>query len=152
MDAVKQMFETPLYIGSNPGAETSFSGSLSCFQLFDEALDQATIYHKRKCLEVESSLSREKPCPDGWYFYDGSCYLISLSKDSFSKAESKCLPHIDSDYNSQLLWTENPKVLHHLATLVKTKTGSTSFFVGISDQDEDGFYETRYDNLSRKLS
>ncbi len=144
-NAVRKMLDTPIQIGNNRDMDSSFSGGVSCIQFFEEALDEATAHYKSKCKDLlPTSLTQPEPCPDDWIFYDGQCYLVSLSKEVFSKAEVKCLPNVNSDYNSRLTWTENPKVWHHLSVLVKAKTGSTSYFAGISDQDDDGFFENSY--------
>ncbi len=146
---IETIFKGPLRIGSRPDPEKeSFDGRISCLQIYDDALDQATVHYKSTCKDADSSLLKTSPCTDGYDYYEGQCYYVSLSKDTFSKAEVKCLPKVDSLYRSQLLWTENPKVWHHFATIVKEKTGSSMFHAGISDQDNDGFFETRYNYIT----
>jgi hypothetical protein len=118
-----------------------FDGSISCLQIYDYALDPASINLKKKCPDLPSELTAT-PCPLGYNYYNGQCYKVALTQATFSQAEVQCLPDSDSPYRSQLMWTENLKHWDHVAKLVEDKTGYSSFWAGISDRDEDGYFIT----------
>ena len=153
------MFTNKVRIGANnrTGHGKGFDGKISCIQMFPKALDQAAIHFKKYCPDAENysqiSLTKpakrnnpnRKPCNERSHYYDGICYDISVLEfpETFSNAEVECLPVLYSSYRRQLVWTENPRVWHHIASQVKNKTGKERFFIGLSDMDNNGIYTTR---------
>ncbi len=143
-NVINSLFAGDLRIGTRgDGTAGTFDGQISCLQIFDTALDEATVHYESKCRTAESSLKKPNPCLGNDLFYDGQCFSISLSSDPFSKAEMKCLPAEDSLYHQQLMWTTNPKVWHRISQEVKMSRGSSVIHAGVSDIDNDGIYVTR---------
>ena len=54
----------------------NLEGSLSCLQIFTEALDQAQIQHFKDCRLAQ--YQKTGICPDGWEYYDGMCSQVSF--------------------------------------------------------------------------
>jgi hypothetical protein len=120
-----------------------FDGSISCLQVYVDALDPATINWKKHCPDLPVA-KQATPCPVGYNYFDGQCYKVAATQATFSQAEVQCLPEKNSPYRSQLMWTENLKHWDHVAKLVEDETSVTSFWAGISDRDKDGYFVTRY--------
>ncbi len=144
---VQQMFSSTIRIGaSNRTASFNrgFDGFLSCVQMFSEALDPATIHWKKYCpdMDQKEEVLRE-PCNPGHHFYDGQCYWISKEEKTYREAEVACLPKEFDSYRSQLMWTDNPKIWHHIAHLVQKETGQDKFFAGASMMERDGVFTSR---------
>ena len=70
-------------------------------------------------------------------------------------AEMRCLPGQDDPYESQLMYTENPRHWAHVANLAKKKweklelDADPIFWAGFSDRAGDGFGTTSFgDNIT----
>ena len=142
-------------IGSDVFEQTGgrgYSGSVSCLQIFNYAMDIATIHLKKHCPDLPDEYKAD-PCPQGQNYYDGMCYDVSLTQASFSQAEVLCLPKKDERYRSQLMWTENTKHWDHVGKLVKEKTSFLAFWAGISDRNSDLFFSSSFgDNITHTAS
>ncbi len=75
---IPDIFSQPVVIGSDvyeaSGGE-GFSGSISCLQIFNFALDSATVHLKKHCPDLPSE-HQAKNCPQGYDYYDGMCYKV----------------------------------------------------------------------------
>jgi len=143
-DWLQNVFQEPVRIGASTTATGDpFDGSISCLQVYDYALDIATVHWKKYCPDVPLGV-KSLPCNPGEHYYDGQCYKIALTKASFAQAEVLCLPPKDSRYRSQMMWTFNRIHWDHVSRMVEKETGYSSMWAGISDMDEDMLFTTRY--------
>ncbi len=141
---LETVFDVPIRIAglNDTGGGAGFDGKISCIQIYDEALDLATVHYKKECPDASEQIHTD-PCPKGYDYYEGQCYHVSINPKKFSNAEVSCLPDSESKYKFQLLWTENPKILHHFISIINEKTDFDTMFVGLSDKDFDGEFEDR---------
>ena len=138
-------------IGGTDGPELlPFYGSISCLQVFNYAMDPATLTLKNYCNGLEDTEKANK-CGIGSHYYDGVCYKIMNTQYKFSEAEVACLPSSDRPYNSKLMWTDDLDHFDFVAHLVQKETGFLNYWVGLSDMELDGFYTTRYFTRSQVL-
>ena len=159
-DWINSVFKGSVYVGSETptyDSDSSFDGSISCLQFFDYALDSPTMSLKKYCQDLPEDKS-VSPCPPGYDFYDDWCYEISEIPQIFSAAEMSCLPEKDDPYESQLMYSDNPRHWAHVAKLVQKKLEDADdfnmvFWAGFSDRAEDGFATTSFgDNITLETS
>ena len=114
-----------LYLGADVSGSTihPFDGRMSCLQFYDYALDPQTISLKKYCPDLPEEL-KNNPCLENYIYYDGMCYKISENAMSFAKAEMFCVPDMKSPYESQLMYTDNPKTWDYIIQKVKDKHGN----------------------------
>jgi hypothetical protein len=148
---MSKVFKQPVWLGGNINiniTDKPFHGSISCLQVYDYALDAATLTLKKLCPDIPSE-QLMTPCPQGYVFFDDWCYKIALTQASYAQAEVLCLPDKDSPYKTQLMWTENPIHWDYVGRLVELDTTYTAFWAGISDRDEDTFFSSSFgDNVT----
>ena len=149
-DWVSEVFQTPIKIGADDPASgiLPYDGSISCLQFFDYALNPAEVRLKAHCPDLPEEYKSD-PCPEGWEFLhvDGMCYKVSLNPGTHAQAEMMCLPDVESPYESQLMYTENPRVWEYVLKIQKAQNGDSSIWAGLSDRDGDGNYETSYGDM-----
>ncbi len=135
------MFQVPIRIGAinDTGYGAAFDGRISCVQIYDEAFNPATIFSKKYCPDAPESL-HAPACPDGLIAYEDQCFKIQTEPKLLGEAEASCLPEEDAPYKSQLMWADNPKILHHFVHMVKEKSGLDLIYVGLSDFEGDGSF------------
>ena len=153
-DWMNSVFKGPVYIGSDTpeylDQSISFDGSISCLQFFDYDLDSPTMALKKYCQDLPEEKT-VKPCPIEYEFYDDWCYKISVDVASFATAEMRCLPEKDDPYETQLMYSENPRHWAYIANLMKKQLeiDTIIFWAGFSDRAEDGFGSTSFgDNIT----
>lgn len=149
---MSQVFKSPVILGSDEEQSTliPYDGSISCIQFYNYALDPATVALKKHCPDVPGAYSH-KQCGPGYEYFDHWCYKVSLSIATFAQAESLCMPEPESAYESQLMYTENPKHWDYVARLVEDQVGLKSFWAGISDRDKDGSFLSSFgENITTK--
>lgn len=56
--------------------ESSFQGALSCFQLYQEAMNPAQIHLLMNCAYAKEY--KRSNCPENFQYYDGQCYSVKL--------------------------------------------------------------------------
>ena len=61
-------------------ANLNLDGSISCLKIFTKSLTLSQISHLKKCNEETVS----SICPDGFEFFDGGCYQVSIRLFTFS--------------------------------------------------------------------
>ena len=105
-------------------------------------MDPATVTLKQDCKDLDPS-ERSNRCSLGSQYYDGSCYKVMNTQYKFSEAEVACLPTSDSPYNSRMIWTEKLDHFDFVSNLVHKETGYLTFWIGLSDMEEDGFFTSR---------
>ena len=92
--SVNQGFGANFRIGSEANDfqsdSQSFSGKLSCLQIYDLFLKPSQMQHVANC-PVESRYTRMTVCPSGHTLLRGHCYWISSKDDTFSNAEYTCI-------------------------------------------------------------
>lgn len=71
-------------------------------------------------------------CPDGWVFYNKSCYLFSESGKSFQDAAKTC-----SDLGSHLVYIDSEAENNFLKNFLATLKGN-AYWIGLSDEDKEG--------------
>ena len=106
-------------------------------------MDPATLSLKKYCSDLPET-EKSNRCGLGSHYYDGVCYKIMNTLYKYSEAEVACLPTSDSPYHSRLIWTEELDHFDFVAHLVQKETEYTTYWVGLSDMELDGFYTTRY--------
>ena len=152
---MNSVLKGPVYIGSDTpeylDQSLSFDGSISCLQFFDYDLDSPTMALKKYCQDLPKEKT-VKPCPLEYEFYDDWCYKISVSVANFATAEMRCLPDKDDPYETQLMYSENPRHWAYIANLMKKQLEIDTtliFWAGFSDRAEDGFGSTSFgDNIT----
>lgn len=126
---------------SGPGE--NFDGAVSCFQIFDYAMDPATIQLKKYCPDLPQ---KSKPCPIGQSYFDGMCYEVSATSMTFAQAEVACMPNIESPHEKRLISSKNLEHLDFVAHLAKENGEALSVWAGISDNNEDGTFIDSFGN------
>ena len=127
----------------------AFDGSISCLQIFDFYMDPATMHYmkNRPCPRVDedgNTVEPDSPCPENYQHYDGECFKILSDQYVFSQAEVICLPDTKSPHRSQLIVSDNLRLLNHVSEKVKAKTSLKSYWIGLSDRDQNGVFRSRY--------
>lgn len=126
-----------ILIGGKAGT-TSFDGSISCLQIFDYAMDPATIQLKRYCSDLPE---KADPCPSGFSHFDHYCYATQLFPYNYPRSEVNCLPDVNSFYEKSLAWSENLEHLDFMTYIAKEYDSVIhDIWIGASDRDEDGFF------------
>ena len=67
----------------------SFSGKLSCLQIYDQFLQPSQLLHLSKC-PVAPDYEKFSECPSDYFLFRSHCYKLSTSQDVFSYAEYSC--------------------------------------------------------------
>ena len=68
----------------------SFSGKMSCLQIYDISLQPSQIFHLSTCpLPRDHNIARQ--CPEGSTFFRNFCYKVSSKEETFSKSEYSCI-------------------------------------------------------------
>ena len=134
---------------SDESTTPAFDGSISCLQIFDFYMDPATMHYmkNRPCPRVDKDgnpVEPDSPCPENYQHYDGECFKILSDQYVFSQAEVICLPDTKSPYRSQLIVSNNLRLLNHVSEKVKAKTSLKSYWIGLSDRDQNGVFRSRY--------
>ena len=73
----------------NSADAQSFTGKMSCLQVYNQFLRPSQIQHIKKC-PVGSSYSQFKLCPSGFKSFRGLCYQVQSKAKVFSDAEYSC--------------------------------------------------------------
>ena len=73
----------------NSADAQSFTGKMSCLQVYNQFLRPSQIQHIKKC-PVGSSYSQFKLCPSGFKSFRGLCYQVQSKAKVFSDAEHSC--------------------------------------------------------------
>ena len=70
------MNKSAIGIGNfNSGLQTrSFSGSISCLQLYNTALNEAEVRLKKECIDANEY--KTEICPDGYSLIKNMCYKV----------------------------------------------------------------------------
>ena len=70
------MFSSTLVVGAilNSTSGYPFQGSVSCLQIFANALNPAQIQYKSNC--TDAAAYRTQPCLTGYQLYDGICVMV----------------------------------------------------------------------------
>lgn len=140
------LFRGSLYLGSvpTPGDAETFEGSISCLQFFDYALDEPTMTLKKQCQDLPDSF-KTSPCPVDYEYYDHWCYKFSPEPGTYGKAEIACLPGKDDPYDSQVMFSENPRHWAHVGKLLRERfSGTLTYWAGFTDRAKDGFATTSF--------
>ena len=91
-DHVKAL-EGPIRIGAkkyeSESETTSFTGKMSCLQLYETVMQPSQVQHLKKCPLDDSYTTLEK-CPSDYTYFRGNCYKISNSEETFLTAEYQC--------------------------------------------------------------
>ena len=114
-------------LGGKLGSDiAAFDGSISCLQIFDYAMDPATVHLKKYCPDIPEK--QEQLCPPAYSYFDGTCYGVQYLQGplTFPQTEVACLPQPDSPYEKRLAWTENLEHWDFMVFLAKEQTGKTS--------------------------
>ena len=129
-----------ILLGGNPSLTDemhSFDGSISCLQIFDYAMNPATLSMKKFCPELPK---KYEPCPGDYALFDGICYEVQPSKLTLAQAEVACLPKKNSKRIRRVAFTPNPEHGDFISFLAKETFNTDSIWIGASDIDKDGLF------------
>ena len=90
-----QALEGPIRLGAkkyespSPTEANSFTGKMSCLQLYESFMRPSQVQHLKKCPLDGSYIAHEK-CPSDYTYFKGHCYKISGKAETFSTAEYQC--------------------------------------------------------------
>ena len=118
----------------------SYDGTMSCFQIFDVSMNHASVLNKKYCPDLTD---KKKPCIDGYHYFNGACFGITMARASYSFAEAMCLPDPNSRFESRLAITDNLEHLDFISQIAKMESGHQSAWIGLSDREENGIYLSR---------
>ena len=126
--------------GSNPSEISGYDGNFACVQIFDYAMNTASMNLKKYCPDLAEKAEK---CPPGYRFFDRKCYSVNPTPMSFSQAEVACLPDKTSSYESSLAFSENSEHWDFMAFIAMEEAGSSTIWGGVSDFDLDEIYDSR---------
>lgn len=104
-------------------SKSTFSASSSVVSQSDTIVQQ--VY-------LEKMVPVRGHCREGWASYENSCYLLSTTTETWSRAESQCQVH-----KGHLLVLNNKEELDYISKIVELRF---SYWIGLVERHEEGHW------------